>query len=110
MGTNVRPELSGIQPARRAMPGPSQELTAFWRRTFSPDERNGTMRFLSSPIPTALPLENKKKKAPKFKRKRLLVDPAFQFRLLLRVLMYSFLWTVVAFHFSFVLYVVEVVF
>ena len=68
------------------------------------------MRFLSSPIRTVLPRPDNQRGVPKYKRTRLLVDPAFQYRLLVRVLLYTFLWTVVALHFSFVFYVIGMVF
>jgi hypothetical protein len=68
------------------------------------------MRFLSSPAQAILPRQDKRKGVSKYKRTRLLVDPAFQYRLLFRVVLYGLLWTVVAFHFSFVFYVIGTVF
>ena len=44
---------------------------------------------------------------PKFKRRRLLVDPSFQFQLLLRVGSHLLLWSVVAFHVHFLFYIFE---
>jgi hypothetical protein len=41
---------------------------------------------------------------PKAKRRRLVVDPAMQFRLVLRIGWYLLLWTVVAFHISFLFF------
>jgi hypothetical protein len=41
----------------------------------------------------------------KFKRRRLVVDPAMQFRLAVRIGWYLLLWTVLAYHVSFMFYV-----
>jgi hypothetical protein len=44
---------------------------------------------------------------PKFKRRRLLVDPSFQLRLLWRAIWYAIIWTIAAFHLSLLAYLQE---